>query len=101
MKNLLFTLLSLLMLSCSSVSHIAAEKVIHDKKEGFTQVSGEMIPNTQIAQPDSTKTIIVYNVIEPENKRSIISDETIRLFIADLFGTITTILTLRQLDSGP
>ena len=50
---------------------------------------------------DSTKQIIVYNVIESKGEKKLISDETIRLFIADLFGTVTTILTLRQLDTTP
>lgn len=50
---------------------------------------------------DSTRTIVVYNVIEKEDKRFKITDETIRLLIADFFGTITTVITVWQMQSQP
>jgi hypothetical protein len=50
---------------------------------------------------DTTKTIIVYNVVEKENNKLKITDETIRLLIADFFGTITTIITVWQMQDQP
>ena len=64
-------------------------------------VKNKLMDSQDIPMPhDTTKTIIVYNVVE-QHKGSKITDETIRLFIADLFGTITTILTLKTLDNTP
>jgi hypothetical protein len=50
---------------------------------------------------DSTKTVVVYNVVEKEDKKFKITDETIRLLIADFFGTITTIITVWQMQDQP
>ena len=47
---------------------------------------------------DTNKVIIVYNVVEQDKKKKVISDETIRLLIADFFGTITTIITVWQMQ---
>ena len=41
---------------------------------------------------DTTRTIVVYNVVETKEKG--LSDETWRSFIAQFFGTISTIFAL-------
>jgi hypothetical protein len=59
-----------------------------------TDTRSELLQSDKMELPsDTTKTIIVYNVVE-DNKKSKISDETIRLLIADFFGTLTTVITL-------
>lgn len=48
---------------------------------------------------DTTKTIIVYNVVEKDEHKLRITDETVRLLIADFFGTISTMITVWQLQN--
>lgn len=84
--------------SCKTV-----EELTHHEKPVPSYTTEKAIENKlmgpqNIPLPaDTSKTIIVYNVVEQERKKSLVSDETIRLLIADLFGTITTILTLRSI----
>lgn len=84
---------AILLTSCMTASKVITN-LTHSEKQ---MVDDAIVPLPQ----DSTKRIVVYNVVEKENKKAFISDETIRLFIADLFGTITTLVTLRHLEETP
>jgi hypothetical protein len=104
MKKIIAILLSLMVMSCSTVKELAhlnnnEQNKVHQsklekEKDGYTQVDGEFIPNKQMATPDSTKTIIVYNVIDKGDEKKGLSDETWRSFISQFFGTISTIFAL-------
>jgi hypothetical protein len=103
-KTLAILMIPIMLVSCSTVKDLThlehhEENKVHQsklekEKEGFTQVDGEFIPNQQLATPDSTKTIIVYNVVESDKGKKGLSDETWRSFIAQFFGTISTIFAL-------
>jgi hypothetical protein len=94
-KTLAILMIPLIMLSCSSLKEIPRNEVVDDqlKTEQYTEVENEVIPNTQLATPDSTKTIVVYNVIEADKEKGL-SDETWRSFISQFFGTVSTIFAL-------
>lgn len=65
-------------------------------------VQNQMVEHQPMRLPaDTTRQIVVYNVIEKDDKKLKITDETIRMFIGDLFGTITTILTIQQMEQTP
>ena len=68
----------------------------------YTEDSTGMITHEPIPLGvDSNKVIIVYNVVEKEDKKFKITDETIRLLIADFFGTLTTVITVWQMQEQP
>jgi hypothetical protein len=95
MKKILILFMIPLLVSCSTLEKISRHEVNKEdlKKEEFTKVGNEFIPNTQLATPDSTKTIIVYNVIEDDKEKGL-SDETWRSFISQFFGAVSTIFAL-------
>ena len=94
-------LILLLALSSCSVINIPNKKEVpaYTTEQALSEA---LIESHDIPMPkDTNKVIIVYNVVEKEQKNRLISDETIRLFVADLFGTVTTYLTIRQIDNTP
>jgi len=100
-KTLAILMIPIMLSSCSTIEYLTKNKIEENKvyqhkleKDGFTQVDGELIPNKQLATPDSTKTIIVYNVVESDKGKKGLSDETWRSFIAQFFSTISTIFAL-------
>jgi hypothetical protein len=89
--------LSMALWSCSVTKKAQNPEWTEEEKTRAQMVDYQPIP----LRSDSSKTIIVYNVVEKEDPKKLkISDETVRMFIADLFGTLTTIITLRQIDSN-
>jgi hypothetical protein len=84
-----------LLVSCSTLEKVSRHEVDESQldKEQFTKVDNEFIPNKQLATPDSTKTIVVYNVIEDDKEKGL-SDETWRSFISQFFGAVSTIFAL-------
>jgi len=97
MKPTLFTtiLLAILLSSCNVLKNKnKAPNYIEDASKREVMLTSQPIP----LGADSSKTLIVYNVVEQEEKKFKITDETIRLLIADFFGTLTTIITVWQMQ---
>lgn len=87
-----------MMSSCTILkSRNNAPDYVNDTLKREAMITHEPIP----LGVDSNKVIVVYNVVEKEEKKLKISDETIRLLIADFFGTIGTIITVWQLQENP
>ena len=94
-KTLLTLIIAMLLLSSCSIlkpNHIPEYTNDENKVE-------QMITHQPIQMPgDTTRNIIVYNVVEQEQKKTKLSDETLRMLIGDFFGTITTIITVWQMQ---
>jgi len=84
--------------SCSITKEIKVPHYTNDSTK-----TKQLITHQPIPMPgDTTKNIIVYNVVEQEDDKKLrITDETIRLLIADFFGTITTVITVWQMQGQP
>ena len=95
MRAILFIIL-ILSTSCAAKKELSVPKYTSSEAIAQGLVEAHEIP----VPSDTTKVIVVYNVVEKDTKGTKISDETIRLFISDVFSTIVTILTIHNLDQA-
>jgi len=98
-KIIIIILFSLITHSCSLLTKVP-QSVPNYTLDSNTR--NELIKGGKMSLPsDSSRNIIVYNVIEKEDKKNRISDETIRFFVAQFFTTLTTILTIIAVENTP
>lgn len=96
MRIVVVIILSVVISSCASLRKVPeAPEYVNDTTDRKALITNEVIPLPH----DTSKTIIVYNVIEKDDNKFKLTDETVRLLIADFFGTLTTVITVWQMQS--
>lgn len=99
MMKILFITLILLIISLASCKGPKEALKAPDYAKD-TLVTKNMIDGSVFRLPsDTSKMIIVYNIIEQEDKKKRISDETIRASVGQFFSTISTIFALYLNDN--
>ena len=78
--------------SCKNIIHLPEHhpRYVEDSVKSKNLIDANLLPHPT----DSTKVVIVYNIIESEEEGRRISDETIRASIGQFFSTIATIFAL-------
>ena len=84
-----------LMLIVTSCSMLHKQQTVPDYTSN-DEVKKELVTSEPFSSPTDTtgKTIIVYNVVEREDTKKGLTDETWRALIAQFFSTVSTIFAL-------